>query len=235
MPAIDVTDANFQTEVIEKSMTTPVVVELWTSRSEACVAMSPILERVVAETGGKVVHARVDVDASPAIAQAFQVQSVPVVVALDGGRPVDALQGAQDEQALRDFIGRIGPSQEQQQVTELVAAGDEGSLRLAIQLDPRNEAAIVALAELLVNRGDNEEALQLLERIPETEATRFVAARARVGDAPLDEHDQQLNELLEKVKDDEEARQQYVDILELMGPGDPRTAMYRKKLSARLF
>ena len=91
------------------------------------------------------------------------------------------------------------------------------------------------LADMLVGRGDTEEALALLERIPENERTRKIAAAARVGVSPTDDHDATLGALLDRVKDDDEARQQFVDILELMGPDDPRTADYRRQLTARLY
>ena len=117
----------------------------------------------------------------------------------------------------------------------LLAEGTEGAFRAALELEPGNEDAIVGLAELLVARGENELALQFLARIPETDRTRVVAAKARVHLEPDDDHDATLTALLDRVKDDDEARQQFVDILELMGPADPRTAVYRKKLTARLF
>ena len=93
----------------------------------------------------------------------------------------------------------------------------------------------MSLAELLVERGEIEEALALLGRIPESDRTRHVAAMARVQLQPDDDYDATLTELLDRVKTDDEARQQFVDILELMGPHDPRTAQYRKQLTARLF
>ena len=117
----------------------------------------------------------------------------------------------------------------------VLAAGDEGSLRIALQMEPANEDVIVALAQLLVDEGRADEALALLERIPESDRTRHVAALARVGQTPDDDYDDQLAALLDRVKDDDDARQQFVDILELMGPHDPRTADYRRQLTARLF
>ena len=102
-------------------------------------------------------------------------------------------------------------------------------------MEPANEDAIVALGELLVASGDVDEALALLARIPESDRTRKVAAAARVGDAPTDDYDKQLAALLDRVKDDDEARQQFVDILELMGTDDPRTSQYRRQLTARLY
>jgi len=233
--AIDVTDATFQTEVIERSMTTPVVVDLWATWCGPCQTLGPILDKVVGETNGQVVLVKVDVDQNPAISQAFRVQSIPMVVAFDGGQPVDAFMGAQPEHEVREFVQRLVPTEQENTLSALVRAGDEASLRQALELDPGNEDAIVALAELLVERGDTDEALALLGRIPETERTRRVAATARVHLQPDDDYDATLSELLDRVKSDDDARQQFVDILELMGPHDPRTAQYRKQLTARLF
>ena len=91
------------------------------------------------------------------------------------------------------------------------------------------------IAELLIARGENEQALQFLARIPETDRTRRIAASARVQVAPDDDHEATLTALLDNVKADEAVRQQYLDLLELMGPTDPRVAVYRKKLTVRLF
>jgi putative thioredoxin len=93
----------------------------------------------------------------------------------------------------------------------------------------------VALADMLVTQDKSDEALALLARIPETDRVRYVAARARLGSEPADDYDATLLKLLERVKDDEEARQEFVDILELLGPDDPRTASYRRQLTSRLY
>jgi putative thioredoxin len=233
--AIDVTDATFQTEVIDRSATTPVVVDLWAPWCGPCTTLGPILDKVVGETDGQVVLVKVDIDQNPAIAQAFRVQSIPMVVAFDNGQPVDAFMGAQGEHEVREFVQRLLPTQEENALAALVAAGDEASLRRALEMDPANEDAIVALADLLVDAGQPDEALALLARIPESERTRVVAARARVEFTPDDDHDATLTALLDRVKEDDDARQQFVDILELMGPSDPRTAQYRKQLTSRLF
>lgn len=233
--AIDVTDETFETEVINRSTTTPVVVYLWSPRSEASATLGAAIEQVVDQTNGAVVLVKVDVDQNPAIAQAFKLQSIPAVYALDKGQVVDGVVGPVGEPEIRELVDRLLPSQEAVAVNELIATGDEGSLRLALQMDPANEDAIVALSEMLVGRGENDEALTLLERIPETDRTRRIAAKARVDIAPDDDHDATLKALLDRVKDDDDARQQFVDILELMGPDDPRTARYRRQLTARLF
>ena len=108
----------------------------------------------------------------------------------------------------------------------------------AAEVQPGNEDAIVSLAEMLIARGEPEEALGYLARIPESDRTRKVAAAARVSTEPTlatDDYDSRLVDLLDRVKGDDEARQQFVDILELMGPEDTRTAAYRKQLTARLY
>lgn len=238
MTTLDVTDASFQADVLERSQTTPVVIDLWAEWCGPCKTLGPILEQVVGETNGQVVLAKVDVDSNPAVAQAFRVQSIPAVFAMVNGQIVDGFVGALGEREIREFVSRLLPTEEQLAVADLIGAGDEASLRLALNIEPANEDAIVALATLLVDRneeGDTDAALALLERIPENERTRQVAARARLGAAPADDHDATLTALLDRVKADDEARQQFVDILELMGPHDPRTATYRKLLSQRLF
>jgi putative thioredoxin len=162
------------------------------------------------------------------------VQSIPAVYALKDGQIVDGFMGALPEHEVRQFVERLLPTAEDDMVARMIAMGDEGSLRAALEVDPANEDAIVALAELLIARGENEEALALVARIPESDRTRRVAAKARLGVVD-DDHDETLTGLLDKVKTDDDARQQYVDILELMGPDDPRTSKYRKLLTQRLF
>ena len=235
MAYVDVTDANFETEVLERSKTVPVVVDLWAEWCGPCRTLGPIIEKVVDATGGKVVLAKVDTDANPAISQAFKVQSIPAVYALRDGAVIDGFVGAYPEHMVKEFVDGLLPTEDEQTLAALIAEGNEGSLRAALEIEPGNEDAVVGLAELLVSRGDADEALALLERIPESERTRRVAALARVGVQPDDEHDATLTDLLTRVKGDDEARQQFVDILELMGPDDPRTAQYRRKLTQTLF
>lgn len=233
--AIDVTDATFQSDVIDRSATAVVLVDLWAPWCGPCKTLGPILETVVAETGGKAVLTKVDIDQNPGIAQAFKVQSIPMVVGFVDGQPVDAFMGAQGEHEVREFVQRLLPTSQDNLLSSLIHAGDEASLRQALEMDPANEDAIIALGELLVARGETDETLALLSRIPETDRTRLLAATARLGMVPDDDHDATLTALLDQVKADDDARQQFIDILELMGPHDPRTAQYRKQLTARLF
>ena len=234
---IDVTDASFPTDVLERSNTTPVVVDLWAEWCGPCKTLGPILEQVIAETEGQVVLAKVDVDANPQTAQAFRVQSIPAVYAVADGKVVDGFVGAQPEEAVREFVAKLLPTREQTEVERLREIGDEASLRAALELEPDDEASIVDLAELLVGDDRGDEALELLARIPETPDTRRVAALARSGGgfASEDDIERRLGELLDEVKEDDAARQEFIDLLEILGPDDPRTGAYRRQLTTRLF
>jgi len=235
MAAIDVTDETFEAEVLERSAQVPVVVDLWAPWCGPCKTLGPILERVVDATNGGVILAKVNIDDNPGVANAFRVQSIPAVFAVAGKQVVDSFIGAIPEQQVAAWVARLSPAPSE--TDQLVAKGDEASLRQALELEPDHAGAIAGLAELLVQRGDTDEALALLSRIPETPETRRVAALARMGGAPesVDDIEAKLDALLDRVKADEEARQEFVDLLEVMGPDDPRTAEYRRALTSRLF
>src|ERR1039458_2760973 len=161
----DVTDATFGTAVMERSMTVPVVVDLWAEWCGPCKTLGPILERVVAETEGAVELVKVDVDSNPQIANAFRAQSIPAVHALAGGKVVDSFIGALPEDEVRAFVQALLPQPSEADL--LVAKGDEASLRAAFDLDPGREDIAVALGSLLVEQGNADEALAILARFPE--------------------------------------------------------------------
>jgi putative thioredoxin len=234
---MDVTDVSFESEVLDRSTTVPVLVDLWAEWCGPCRTLGPILEKVVAETDGAVELVKVDVDANPRVAATFRVQSIPAVYAIKDRKVVDSFIGALPEPAVRQFVASLSPPASE--ADQLIEAGDEESLRRALELEPANEKAVLALALLLVDRGEGDEALGLLARIPETGEVRRVAALARVGDDVAATNgtgvEAKLDALLERVKGDEEARQEFLDLLEVLGPDDPRTPRYRKELTARLF
>jgi putative thioredoxin len=238
---MDVTDQTFQEEVLARSATVPVVVDLWAPWCGPCKTLGPLLEKAVADTNGAVELAKVNVDENPRVAQTFAVQSIPAVFAISKGQVVDQFIGAVPEAQVTAFVQRLAPAPSE--ADTLVAVGDEASLRKALELEPDHAAAIEALARLLIDRGEAAEALAQIQRVPQTEATRTHAAEARLREAGVDvsaslggaEIEGKLNELLERVRDDDAARQEYVDLLEAMGANDPRTAEYRRALAARLF
>lgn len=231
---VDVSDATFEAEVLVRSRQVPVVVDCWAAWCGPCRALGPILERVVEAAAGSVALAKVDVDQNPQIASAFGVQSIPAVFALRDGQVVDSFLGAQPEAFVRQFVERLAPSE----ADELVGAGDEASLRRALELEPGHERAVLALAQMLVDKGEREEALALLAKVPETADTRRIAALARLGE----ETDllrgggveARLDALLSRVRADQEARQEFLDLLAAMGD-DPRVPGYRQALARQLF
>jgi putative thioredoxin len=237
---MDVTDQTFEAQVVTRSATVPVVVDLWAPWCGPCKSLGPILEKVVGATDGRVELAKVNVDENPQVAAQFQVQSIPAVFAVREGKVVDGFIGALPEAQVQAFVDRLAPAPTEADL--LAAKGDEASLRQALELEPDHAGAITALARVLIDRGEAPEALAVLGRIPETDATRVLAADARlleagvdVSDTGRDEIAQKLDELLERVRDDDDARQEFVDLLEALGADDPRTSEYRRALSARLF
>jgi putative thioredoxin len=238
MPATDVTDATFETAVLDRSTQATVVVDLWASWCGPCLTLGPILEKVVEESP-EAVLVKVDIDSNPGIAQAFQVQSIPAVFAIRDRKVVDSFIGALPEPAVRQWIAGLNPPPSEAEL--LAAKGDEVSLRRAVELEPANEKFLLALAALLAtdtaDPSRREEALSLVAKVPDTAEARHIAAQARLGDeaAGGGEIEAKLDALLERVKDDDDARQEFVDVLEMLGPDDPRTLRYRKALTARLF
>ena len=167
--AIDVTDATFQADVVDKSSTVPVVVDLWAPWCGPCRTLGPILEKAVDATEGEVVLTKVNVDENPQISAMFRVQSIPAVYAMRNGQVVDGFLGAVPEREVERFVQSLLPTEAQTTLASLIEAGDELSLRKAIELDPGNEDAVVALATLLVGQQRFDEALAMLERIPESD------------------------------------------------------------------
>src|SRR5438128_2813752 len=147
---LEVTDATFERDVVERSNQVPVVVDLWAEWCGPCRTLGPILERVVGETEGRVELVRIDVDANPRASATFQVQSIPAVYALKDGKVVDGFIGALPEPAVTEFVA--GLARPETEADLLMAKGDEASLRQALELEPDHEGAVVALAELLVGR-----------------------------------------------------------------------------------
>ncbi len=104
---IEVTETTFQSDVIEQSLQVPVIVDLWADWCQPCKQLSPVLERLATEANGAWILAKVDVDANPRIAQLFGVQSIPTVVAIAGGQPVEAFAGAQPEAQIRQWLSGL--------------------------------------------------------------------------------------------------------------------------------
>ncbi|MER7077351.1 tetratricopeptide repeat protein [Saccharopolyspora kobensis] len=175
---IDVTEADFQAEVVEKSLQVPVIVDLWATWCGPCKQLSPVLERLAQEAGGAWVLAKIDVDANPRIAQLFQVQSVPMVIAIAGGQPVDAFSGALPEPQIRQWIDELLNALRDQ--LPGIRAAEQGGAAEPVEEpeDPRFTAAEDAL-----ERGDYaaaEDAYQkILDSEPNNEQAKAALAQVR--------------------------------------------------------
>lgn len=173
---IDVTEASFEAEVIARSRTLPVVVDFWADWCGPCKALSPALEQAEAARSGKVVLAKVDTDANQRLAAAFQIQGIPAVKAFRDGRVVDEFTGALPPAQVEAFFDKLVPSR----ADELLAAGDELSLREAAELEPGRADIAVALAKARLARGAEAEALEAVEAHAGDFAAAGIAARVRL-------------------------------------------------------
>jgi len=204
----DVTDATFAADVVERSHTVPVIVDLWAEWCGPCKQLGPILEKVVGEAQGLVELAKVDVDANPQVSQAFQVQSIPAVYAMKDGQVVDGFMGAQGEPEVVEFVQKLintAAVDAPEETEEAEAPADDGP----IISTPDGESAIGEPVAI--------------EKPPELSAEAIATIEA------------ELETLLTQVKGDDEARERYIALLDDLGPDNPETNNWRRRLTTALF
>ncbi len=180
---VDVTDATFP-QVLELSRTVPVVVDLWAEWCGPCKQLSPILEKVVVELGGRVLLAKVDVDANPQLSQAFRAQSIPMVVALVAGQPVPMFTGAVPEQQVREVFAQLLQLAAQNGVTGTVPAGPEDAQADAGEPEDPPLPPLHAEAFAAIEAGDYARAVAAYQQAL-VEDPRDAEAKAGLGQVSL--------------------------------------------------
>jgi putative thioredoxin len=248
----NVNEQEFQAKVLERSKEIPVVVDFWAEWCGPCRTLGPALEKAVQARGGQIELAKVDTDANQRLAVQFGIQGIPAVKAFKDGKVVAEFVGAQPPAEIESFLNQIVPSE----ADSLVEAGDEDSLRKALELDPRHAPAAVALGRLLVARGDTDEALALLRQFPNDFIADGLAARAELSASENgagaddlqaafaawdgEKQDEALEKLQEVLADEQDPgrrdllRRVMVAIFTELGADHPLAREHRRRLAAAL-
>jgi putative thioredoxin len=244
----DVSEQEFMDRVIERSKEVPVVVDFWADWCGPCKALGPALEKAANEREGKVELAKVDVDQNQGLAQSFGIRGIPAVKAFRDGRVAAEFTGAIPPPEVERFFDGLVPSE----ADELVSGdADEVSLRRALELEPNHSGAAVALARKLMQRGELDEALALVEPLHADFTALGLSARiklAKMETEPTEAFEawdqgdyetalEKLQEALADASDQDERdllRQVMVAIFTELGPQSELASQHRRRLAAVL-
>jgi putative thioredoxin len=240
----DSSDQDFMADVIDASMTVPVVVDFWATWCGPCKTLGPIIEKAVKEAKGAVKLVKIDVDKNPAVAGQLRIQSIPAVYAFFQGRPVDGFVGAQPESQVKQFVQRLaktagaaaGPSPIDEALEHAETALKEGDAATAsaifgqvLQHEPENLPAIAGLVRCLVKAGELAEARTQLAKVPAAQANDKLVAAARAALELAEQAGQKqggLEELKAKLAKDPNDHQSRYDLaLALYGNGEAEPAL----------
>jgi putative thioredoxin len=244
---MDVTESNFETAVLDRSKSLPVVVDFWAEWCAPCRQLGPVLEREASKLAGRLELVKLDVDTNQALSRSYGIQGIPAVKAFHKGRVVAEFVGAQPAAYVQRFLDSLLPSE-----AEILAQrGDEESLRAALDLQPGHPDAAIRLARILHGRGQKEESLEILESVRGSFAAEGLSARIRLertalpdlsrAFASLDEGDiaQALDLLIEAIKaargSRDDIRRVVVGILDELGLDDPLATGSRTRLASALY